>query len=605
MNCREDIRMAQYNVNNISIDSLLTWIREGEVAIPEMQRPFVWDAPKVRDLIDSLYTGFPVGYIIVWKNPNVRLKDGSVSQGKKILIDGQQRITALQAALTGMPVIKSNYQKKRIQIAFNPQTEQFEVSNPAIQNSTAWIPDIAPLFQTGFNTYSFIKSYCDKNSADPDLIGSIINKLQNIENNNIGEIELSSQLTIEQVTEIFIRINSKGVVLSQADFAMSKISSDEQHNGNRIRKTIDYFCHLMQTPRDYDSIVKNDPEFAKSYEFSHIQWILNEKDDIYTPNYADVIRVAFTFKFLRGRLSDLVNLLSGRDFETRNYQENIMEESFQKLYDGVLEFTNQTNFQRYLMIIKSADLISPSLIRSQNVLNFGYALFLLLRIEKQSPSLIEKIVRRWIILCLLTGRYSGSPESQFDFDIKRFHSMPPMEFLLQIEAGDLSEAFWNNTLIGKLNTSVASSPIFKVFLMSQVKSKNKGFLSEHIDVEFLIQQHGDIHHIFPKKYLQSHGMNDRTVYNQIANYAYTQTEINIQIKDKAPKEYMKEVRNQCTGGIQKYGGIHSQEQLLDNLKDNCIPTDIFEMDYTHYDTFLKERRKLIAQKIRTYYDSLK
>lgn len=125
--------MAQYQVNNTSIQDLLSWIRCGEVAIPEIQRPFVWDGTKVRDLIDSLYSGFPVGYIIVWKNPDIKLKDGSISFGKKILIDGQQRITALQAAIVGSPVVMSNYQKKPIKIAFNPIEECFEVSNPAIE----------------------------------------------------------------------------------------------------------------------------------------------------------------------------------------------------------------------------------------------------------------------------------------------------------------------------------------------------------------------------------------------------------------------------------------------------------------------------------------
>ena len=103
--------MSQYQVNNTSIQDLLSWIRCGEVAIPEIQRPFVWDATKVRDLIDSLYAGFPVGYIIIWKNPDIKLKDGSISLGKKILIDGQQRITALQAAIVGSPVVTSNYKK--------------------------------------------------------------------------------------------------------------------------------------------------------------------------------------------------------------------------------------------------------------------------------------------------------------------------------------------------------------------------------------------------------------------------------------------------------------------------------------------------------------
>lgn len=601
--------MAQYQVNNTSIQDLLSWIRCGEVAIPEIQRPFVWDGTKVRDLIDSLYSGFPVGYIIVWKNPDIKLKDGSISFGKKILIDGQQRITALQAAIVGSPVVMSNYQKKPIKIAFNPIEECFEVSNPAIEKNSAWIPNIAELYQPGFDSFNFVINYCAKNNLNSDAersnINSVITKLQQIENNNIGVIELSHQLDITQVTEIFIRINSKGVVLSQSDFAMSKISADEKFGGNDIRKIIDYFCHLMQKPEDLNAIYENDLNFVQSEYFNKIKWIVNENEDIFMPDYTDVLRVAFTFKFLRGRISDLVSLLSGRDFTTREYQESIAEESFNNLKEGVLEFVNQTNFERYLMIVKSAGIISPSLIRSQNVLNFGYALYLLLKNKKVDSVIIEKVVRRWILLCILTGRYSGSPESMFDYDIKRFYNNDPMSILEHTEAGELSDAFWNNILVTKLETSVASSPMFHVFLMAQIKMGDQGFLSEQIDVKSLIEQRGDIHHIFPKKYLQKNGINERGNYNQIANYVYTQSEINIKIKDQAPKDYMGKVKGQCEGKSNGYGGINSMQKLEKNLKENCIPEEIFNMDYSNYNEFLNLRRQLMAEKIKTFYNSLR
>ena len=568
--------MAQYEVNNCSIQTLLSWIRSGEIAIPEIQRPFVWDSTKVRDLIDSLYAGFPVGYIIVWKNPDVRLKDGTISSGKKILIDGQQRITALQAAIVGEPVIGSNYRKKRIKIAFHPLEQRFEVANPAIEKDGAWIPDIAPLYQPGFDSFNFVIDYCIKN-----------------------------QLDIAQVTEIFIRINSKGVVLSQADFAMSKISSDDRYGGNHIRKTMDYFCHLMQKPEDFEAIRQSDTEFVASEGFSKIKWIINEHEDIYVPDYTDVLRVAFTFKLLRGRIADLVSLLSGRDFNSRDYQESIAEESFAKLKEGVLEFVSKTNFQRYLMIVKSTGIISPSMIHSQNVLNFGYALYLLLRTNGEDAAIIEKVVRRWLVLTILTGRYSGSPESTFDYDIKRFQANDPMEFLENTEAGELSDAFWNNILVTKLDTSVASSPMFHVFLVAQVKMGDCGFLSEQIDVKSLIEQRGDIHHIFPKKYLQKCGIKERSLYNQIANYVYTQSEINVKIKDQAPKEYMAQVKEHCTGGNAVYGGINSLAKLEANMNANCIPQEIFDMDYTQFENFLEKRRHLMAQKIRNYYELLK
>lgn len=268
--------MAQFDVNSTSVENIISSIKSGEIAIPEIQRPFVWDGAKVRDLMDSLYKGFPVGYIIVWKNPDVRLKNGKISSGKKILIDGQQRITAIQAAIVGQQVVDATYKKKRITIAFNPIDEVFEVCNPAIAKDVKWIADIAEVFDVSFNAWEFVNQYCQINNLDgkqPEINKTLM-KLMSIKGISLGVTELSQALTIDEVTDIFIRINSQGVVLSQADFAMSKISSDERYGGNEIRKMIDYFCHFMQRPSDYEAIIGNDSEFAKSDALGKIKWCL-------------------------------------------------------------------------------------------------------------------------------------------------------------------------------------------------------------------------------------------------------------------------------------------------------------------------------------------
>lgn len=602
--------MTQYDVNNCSVSSLLTSIKDGAIAIPEIQRPFVWDATKVRDLVDSLYQGYPVGYIIIWQNPDVKLKDGTKSIGKKVIIDGQQRITALTAAIVGQEVVGSDYKKKSIRIAFNPIEEIFEVSNPAIEKNSIWISDISKMFNPEFGAFKFIMEYCRINGfEDDDLkakLSDVITRLTAIQNNNLGIINLSHELDIEKVTDIFIRINSKGVVLSQADFAMSKISSNENYGGNLIRKTIDYFCHLMQSPADFETIRNNDADFAITKEFEKIKWVVSENEDIYVPDYTDLLRVAFTSKFHRGKISDLVSLLSGRDFTTREYKAEIAEESFEKLHEGVLSVVNKTNFQRYLMIVKSVGIVDSSLIRSQNVLNFGYILYLALKDKGITANIIEIVVRRWLVLSILTTRYSGSPESVFDYDIKRFITYNnPLEYVEQVEAGELSDAFWNNVLVMKLNTSVASSPFFNVFLMAQVKAGDKGFLSEQIDVKSMLEHRGDIHHLFPKEFLIRNGIKNKAIYNQIANYVYIQSEINIKIKDKAPCVYMREVFKQCDTKQAVYGGITDICKLMNNLKDNCIPVGFENMDINDYETFLEERRKLMAEKIKSYYFSLK
>ena len=157
--------MRRYEVNNISISTILANIDSGMIAIPEIQRPFVWKRSKVRDLLDSLYKGYPVGYIITWRNADTRLKDGSVAEGKQIIIDGQQRITALAASLNGKKVLNDQYKYIDIKIAFNPLKEEFQVTDVSHEKSDEWIPDISQLFENGFPQFKFISEYSAINNA--------------------------------------------------------------------------------------------------------------------------------------------------------------------------------------------------------------------------------------------------------------------------------------------------------------------------------------------------------------------------------------------------------------------------------------------------------
>jgi hypothetical protein len=594
--------MQKYAVNQQLIETLLAWVNSGEIAIPEIQRPFVWDSSKVRDLMDSLYQGYPIGYVIAWRNPNVRLKDGSLSEGKKILIDGQQRITALTAAILGQYVVNKTYQRVKIKIAFHPIDERFEVQNPAILKDKTWLPDISQAING--DLFEIADQYFELNSdVDKKQVRNAFSNLMNIPKKQIGIIELAADLDIETVTEIFIRINSKGVVLSQADFVMSKIASNTDYNGNELRKAIDYFCHLAIAPEFYKHIVDNDKEFSNSAFFQKMTWLKTENEDLYDPDYNDLIRVAFTTQFNRGRLSDLVSLLSGRNFETRTYEDSIAKSSFANLKIGVNNFINETNFKRFLMIIKSAGFISPKLIRSQNAINFAYIVYLKLKDLGVNSVALESYVRRWLVFSILTGRYSGSPESAFDFDIKQISQKSFNEYLKEKEEGELSEAFWNASLPQSLDTSVASSPYFHVFLASQVKANDRGFLSKDVLVGDLISLRGDIHHLFPKDYLKKNGL-DRRQYNQIANYVYMQSEINIKVGNKPPKDYFEIVKTQMSDNQQQVSGISTEQQLLDNLKMNCVPPEIQQMNIDDYNNFLTLRRKLMALKIKEYYQSL-
>ncbi len=236
----------------------------------------------------------------------------------------------------------------------------------------------------------------------------------------IGVIELSENLDIDIVTEIFIRINSKGTALSQGDFVMSKIAADEIHGGNTLRKIIDYFSHLAVVPSFYNYIESHDTRFANTPYLQKLKWLKDDTETVYDPECDDVIRVAFMHKFKRAKLADLVNLLTGRNFETRDFNEEIIESTYNALTEGVLNVVNEYNFKQFMIAIKSAGFISPRLINSNMALDFAYTIYLLLKESGEVPvEDIKRFVQKWYVLSVLTGRYSSSPESAFARDIRQ------------------------------------------------------------------------------------------------------------------------------------------------------------------------------------------
>jgi len=594
----------RYSVTPHPIETLLTWVKSGEIAIPEIQRPFVWEATKVRNLLDSLYQGYPVGYLIAWRNPTVKLKDGTSSSGKRILIDGQQRVTALMAALLGREVLTKDYETLRIRIAFHPQEERFEVSNPAIRKDVAWVEDVAAVFAPDASLTELTDTYCEKNpSADRRQVSRIFERLRKIINNHVGIIDLAEDLDIETVTEIFIRVNSAGTELSQADFAMSKISVNENYGGNLLRKAIDYFCHLSVAPEFLAKIEKNDKAFAESDFFPQMRWLRDVNDDIYDPSYTDMLRVAFTSEFRRGKLQDLVALLSGRNFETKQYEEAVAEEAFARLKKGIIAFMNQTNFERFTMILRSAGFVTSSLFGGKNVVNFAYILYLRGRDENMPAADLERLVRRWYAMAILRGRYTASPETMFDFDIRQVEARGLAAYTEATLSNELPDSFWTGMLPQLMDTSSGQSPYFLAFQAAQVKLGDKGFLSRDITVNDLLLNRSDVHHVFPKQHLKKLGL-ARGRYNQIANFVLAQSEINIAIGDKAPEKYFSELVSQCDGGKKKYGGITDIKDMKANLRMHCLPETLLDGDIPAYDEFLEKRRKLMALKIKQWFEIL-
>lgn len=599
-----------YSVTTYSVQSILGLIESGDIAIPEIQRPFVWDSTKVRDLVDSLYHGYPTGYLITWKNPDVKIKGGGVAEGKTVLIDGQQRVTALTAALAGKTVLNDDYESKRVKIAFNPLYEgegtPFAVLTPVIEKDSRWISDIAEFFAPDFDSWSFVNDYIQANpDCNPKIVNSRITDLKAIATRQLGCIVVAAECSIDEVTDIFIRINSKGAVLSQADFAMSKIAADEAHGGNMLRKAIDYYCHLSVKPEFWATITENDAEFMASEYANKAAWFKDDKDDIYDPDYNDVLRVAFMHMFRRGKLADLVSLLSGRDFEARDFKSEIADASFAKLHDGVIKFMHKGNFQDFTAALRSAGFISPAIIGSKGAVNFAYNLYLTLKEDSSIPSTdVKRWVQRWYVMSVLTGRYSGSSESIMDRDMRGIADRSFVSFYNEIAASQLSDNFWSVTLPQSLTTTSTRTGAWMVYVASQVRAADNTLFTNGFKVADVIGNVGDIHHIFPKAYLRKEIDAPQRLYNQIANYTYLEKRINIAIGEKSPGEYFSQARAAIIEGKPYFGDISDEETLALSLKANCIPEGVFHMTAKDYETFLAERRALMAQKIRRYFEGL-
>ena len=586
--------VKNYHVDNVTIEEILGWIKQGKIGLPEMQRPFVWSTAKVRDLIDSLYNGYPIGYIVTWQNPTVGLKNESSSNNKEIIIDGQQRLTALKAALSGEKVVSQQYITKRIKISFKPSTGEFNTLNSAIEKDPLWINDISDIFKSDFNSYSYVTDNAKKLGMAPEDLGATLQKLLAIRQSEIGDIKLGYNLSIGAVTDIFNRINSKGVSLSSADLAMSRLSADTIHGGNNLRKQIEYFVQLLNDPNLLENIVKFDSDFANTKEFDQIKWIASEVNPIYKPRYADILHLILATSFKRGKLSDMVSLISGRDFEARNYSEEGMKANYEKMQAGATLVFNKSNFQRYLMILRDMGMRNSGKLGlvGHGVFNFGYILFLYLhRITNLSQEKIASYLKRWIIMSALTGRYSGSSETITESDLKMIsRDANPINVLDDILDREMNDSFWNGTLPNMLRVQSTQASSWRIFQMSQIYGKDTAWLAKDTSTETVMLEEGNIHHIFPQAYLRKNGFSKGDI-NQIANYVWVTQPKNLEISDKAPKDYL------------------SDENIIEfmsetNNRENAIPEEIVEYDFHNYSDFLNQRRHLMAKKMREFYENM-
>ena len=600
------MRNENYKLTQYSVKSIMQFVESSQIAIPQLQRPFVWKGKQVKDLIDSLYQGYPIGYLIVWQNSNVRLKFGGKSTGKKILIDGQQRITALMAAIMGKEVLDEKYHKKRIQIAFNPfaadDEERFAVYSSKLDKDSRWIPDIAEIFKKTFTYRKFEAEYMESNpDVDPKALDTAISKLKEISNNDVGVVELSFLLDIDVVTEIFIRINSQGKPLNQEDFAMSRISVNEELGGDLLQKAIDHFCHLCLTPEDGKDLLSNDTDFVNSEYGKYVTWLMDKKQDFYIPTYSDVLKTAFAYKYGKVKIGELVNLLSGKNPETREISQAFANDTFLKLKEGILAYMAEENFDTYLSILKDGGYIKEKMIGSKGLMNGAYSMFLLMKEEGLSGDELASYTMRWYVMNALTGRYQTSFEIVIAKDFKEVKEKGVRVYVQELEQTLLTDSFWTESLPEKLKTTMIRSNAYAAYIAAMIKGQNTSIFSDKTMAE-LVEEQVENSQIFPRVYLEKEGITSKELYGQVANCIYMDKTVKNYLKRKPPIEYLPQMLDQEEVKIGQ--NVYTKEGIYASMEANSIPAFVSDMKISDFEEFLNLRRKAMAQTIHNYYKGL-
>ena len=596
------MKSDNYKITQYSVSSILNYVENSQIAIPEIQRPFVWKGEEVRALIDSLYEGYPIGYLIVWQNSQVRVRGFGKGGTKKILIDGQQRVTALMAALLGKEVLDEQYQSCRIRIAFNPlaQTgdERFAVCDEKHEQDSKWIPDISIFFRRDFSFRQFEKEYKEANPGeDFTPLEESVDTLKEIVKHQVGVIELSFLLDIDVVSEIFIRINLQGKPLNQEDFVMSKISVNEQYGGDYIRNCIDYFCHLLREPSFYQVLQQNETEFFNSEYGKALTWCQNEEQSLYIPSYADVLKVVLISYFGKTRIGDLVHLLSGRDgekkiFSKKEISKKVSEEAFEKLGAGVKAFVCEENFQGFQKALKKAGYSCSRLLYSQSVLNYCYAMYLLMYRQGIGEKERESLLSKWITMAMITGHYQSGGESTVQKDYANAQEEGFASYLAQIEELKLTDEFYNNILSEKFTSTTARTAPFLAYVATQC-ARGVHSLYSDVTIEELYKNKTESYQILPKAYLAKCGYKTREIYGQVANLTYISKETKDIIRKKSPVDYKED--------LEKAIGI---EKIRTSLKENGLAETIFTANETDVIQILDDRRRQMALEIRDFYKTL-
>jgi hypothetical protein len=572
--------------------TLLQYIEIGDIGLPDIQRPFVWSNAKVRDLFDSMYRGFPVGYLLFWENGQVNgakqigFADKPHAVPQRLIVDGQQRLTGLYAVLRGRTVLDDDYQSRKIEIAFHPLSGKFEVCDAAIRKDPAWIPDISVLWASGKPSFQIIKSFLASlekakgplSEEDEERISHNLDRLFDLQKYPFTALEIAPTVDEEEVADIFVRINSEGVKLNQADFILTLMSVFWDEG----RAALERFCReSRQAPNPG----------GHASPFNHL----------IQPDPDQLLRVSIAVAFQRGRLKAVYNVLRGKDIDTGEFSSERREQQFALLREAQGRVLDLTRWHQFLSAIIGAGFRSSELVSSKNTLLYAYAFYLIGRDRFKIPEYaLSRLIGRWFFCTSLTGRYTGSPETVMDSDLNRLRNLSDgfqfEQVLNDIMKTELTEDFWNVTLPARLENSSARNPELFAYIAAQVRLGAPALFSHKkigdlFDPSLKTKKKAlERHHLFPRAWLEKQGITDLKAINQQANLALLEWPDNLDVSDKPPFEYVPELRRRFR---------EHEWRLMHEM--HALPEGWERMPY---ETFLEQRRQLMAAVIRRGYEAL-
>ena len=574
-----------------SVRQLVDNIKRGDVALPDIQRPFVWQNRKVRDLFDSMVKGFPVGYLLFWATgaDNGVRQIGTDTKDEKVarwlIVDGQQRLTSLYSVLTGTSVVREDYSQSRIRIAFRPHDCTFEVTDAAIEKNPEFLADITPLFDDYKKT---VRGYLDRleeargelGEAERDHLDDQFDRVRDVGAYPFQVIELDAAMDEEQVADVFVRINSEGVPLNQADFILTLMSVFR----DKARRQLEDFARSAKQPTISHA--------------SPFNWYLQPQPD-------QLLRVAIAVAFRRAVLKHAYTMLRGKSLETGLFSAQQRDVQFDRLQSAQDHVLNLVHWHEFLQCIERAGFRSSKMLSGTNAVLYTYALWLIGRTEYGVPlDQLREVIARWFFMAHTTARYSGSFETTFESDLGRLASLAPGDSAGFVDALDrivndrLTSDYWTIGLPNELATSASKSPALMAYLAALNIHDADVLLSttkvrSRLDPAISLKKGIERHHIFPRNYLKQRGVTDLKRINQIANYAMVEWSDNIKISDLPPGEYWP----------QQIAGKGFDEARLATQRDlHALPDGWEEMDY---DAFLQVRRKLMADVVKRAFELLR